>query len=115
MPPRNWVIRVQDILDAIGKIHKYTSGMTEDQFAADDKTIDAVIRNFSIIGEAANMIPEDIQNKSTAIPWSEMIGMRNVVVHGYHKVSVSVVWTSIKNDLPSIEPSLKTLLASANP
>lgn len=112
MPPRNWVVRVQDILEAINKIGKYTSSMTEEQFYADDRTIDAVIRNFSVIGEAANAIPDDVQKANPAIPWSEIIGMRNIVIHGYHKVSASVVWTSLKSDLPTLEPLLKDLLAN---
>lgn len=115
MPPRNWIIRVHDILDAIEKIDRYMSGMTAEQFYADDRTIDAVIRNFSIIGEAANAIPGDVQKANPTIPWSEIIGMRNIVVHGYHKVSLSVVWTSAKNDLPVLVPLLKVLGSSKEP
>lgn len=114
MPPRNWAIRVQDILDAIQKIDKYTSGMTEEKFYADEKTIDAVIRNFSVIGEAANAIPDDIQDGNPAIPWSGIIGLRNIVIHGYYKVSISVVWTSLKDDLPGLVPLLKALIPDPN-
>jgi uncharacterized protein with HEPN domain len=110
VPPRNWEVRVHDILDAIEKIGKYTSGMTIDQFTVDDKTMDAVLMNFSIIGEAANAIPDDIQVANPVIPWSEIIGMRNIVIHGYFRVSVSVVWTSLKEDLPNLVPLLKALL-----
>ena len=112
MPLRNWDMRVNDILDAIEKISKYTSGMTEAQFYADEKTVDAVIRNFSIIGEAANAVPAEIQSSHPGVPWSELIGMRNIVIHGYFKVSVSIVWTSLKSDLPSLVPLLNGLLSS---
>jgi uncharacterized protein with HEPN domain len=110
VPPRNWIVRIQDILDAIKKIEKYTSGMTQEQFSADEKTIDAVIRNFTIIGEAANGVPEEVQNANPIVPWADIIGLRNIVVHGYHKVSVPVIWTSLKEDLPGLVPVLSTLL-----
>lgn len=98
------------MLDAIRKIEKFTLGMTEQQLVTDEKTLDAVLMNFSIIGEAANAIPDAIQHSNPSIPWAEIIGMRNIVIHGYFKVSVSVVWTSLKNDLPNLVPHLKALV-----
>lgn len=110
MQPKDWTIRVHDILQAIDKIQRYTANMSELQFSADEKTVDAVVRNFAIIGEAANQIPEAVQKANPNLPWSEMIGMRHIVVHGYHKVSISTVWSTLKDDLPGVVPLIRSLL-----
>jgi uncharacterized protein with HEPN domain len=84
--PRDWKERIRDILDAIAEIQKFTRGMDYEIFKEDDKAVRAVEMNFIIIGEAANQIPEEIEEKYTAIPWSLMRAMRNRIVHVYFKV-----------------------------
>lgn len=74
--PRNWKLRITDILDAIAAIQAYTSGMEYEHFAHDPKTVDAVLRNLTIIGEAANHVPEEVIQAYPEIPWAEMSGMR---------------------------------------
>ena len=74
---RNWKMRVEDILDCIDKINRYTAGMDFDVFRADGKTIDAVIRNLEIIGEAASHIPEEIQARYPDLGWFEMRGIHH--------------------------------------
>ena len=69
MPLRSWKIRITDIIDAIENVLKYTEGMAFENFIVDQKTIDAVIRNFIIIGEAAVHVPEDFIELHTDIPW----------------------------------------------
>jgi len=69
MPHRSWEFRIADIMEAIDKIINYTTGMSFDQFCEDSKTIDAVIRNFTIIGEAARHIPDEIVQSHSEIPW----------------------------------------------
>ena len=83
MPPRDWRLRVSDILDAIAAIRRYTQDMDFDAFAADRKTMDAVIRNFAVIGEAARCVPTEITDTTRHIPWRDMREMRNVAVHAY--------------------------------
>ena len=78
-PERNWKMRVEDILSCIEKIETYTRDMTVEQFSQDNKTVDAVIRNFEIIGEAAGHIPLEIQEKYPEVAWLEMRGMRNIL------------------------------------
>lgn len=80
---RPWVERIRDILDAVGEIQEFTSGMTFDIFEVDPKTIKAVELNFIIIGESANNVPEDIRNQHENVPWHLMRGMRNQLVHAY--------------------------------
>ena len=81
MPPRNWKIRIADILDCIVKIQRYTNGYTFDDFQDDDKTIDSVLRNLEIIGEAARHVPAEVGAQHSDLPWVEMLTMRNIVIH----------------------------------
>ena len=106
---REWTLRIQDILDSIEKIFVYTHSMTFEQFQNDDKTIDAVIRNLEVIGEAARHIPLTIQEKYPDIGWFEMRGMRNIMAHEYFGVSVPIVWRAVISDLPPLAEDLKQI------
>jgi len=110
MSPRGWQDRIRDILEAIAEIQKFTSGMDYQTFKDDDKSIRAVEMNFIIIGEAANQIPEEIEEKYLSIPWSLMRAMRNRIVHVYFRVDEKLMWDTIQNDLPPLVPELEKLL-----
>ncbi len=110
MSPRNWKDRVRDILDAIAEIQKFTHGMDYEDFHEDDKAVRAVEMNFIIIGEAANQIPEEIEEQYAAIPWNLMRAMRNRIVHVYFRIDEKLMWDTIQNDLPPLVPELKKLL-----
>jgi uncharacterized protein with HEPN domain len=114
VPPRNWRFRIQDILDAIAAVSAYTANMDFEQFTRDRRTVDAVVRNLILIGEAARHIPDDICAKSSALPWPEMRAMRNLVVHQYFGVSDAILWQTVKQDLPSIVEPLLGLLMPAD-
>jgi uncharacterized protein with HEPN domain len=107
---RNWKDRIRDILDAIAEIQKFTKGMDFATFKDDDKSVRAVEMNFIIIGEAANQISEEIEEKYTTIPWNLMRAMRNRIVHVYFKVDEKLMWDTIQNDLPPLIPELEKLL-----
>src|SRR3990172_10787272 len=107
VPPRNPFHALEDILEAIGKIRTYTSGMTVEIFTADNKTIDAVIRNLEVIGEAAASVPADFQVEHPEIPWEDMRAMRNVLIHEYFGVSVPIVWDTVKRDLPPLAADIE--------
>ncbi len=79
-------------------------------WGSDRKTIDAVVRNFGIIGEAANHIPPEIQSRFPDIPWSQMRGIRNVLIHEYFGVDEEVLWETVQNDLPALQEKLNRLL-----
>ena len=110
MSPRSWRDRIRDILDAIEEIQKFTHDMDYETFKQDGKSIRAVEMNFIIIGEAANQIPDDIEEKYTRIPWSLMRAMRNRIVHVYFKVDEKLMWDTVKNDLPPLISELEKLL-----
>lgn len=95
---------LEDILDAIEKIESFTTGMTYHQFSKDDKTMYAVIRAFEIIGEATKNIPARLRRKHEGIPWKEMAGMRDKMIHEYFGVDLKVVWETVQKDIPSLKP-----------
>jgi len=109
MPYRTWLYRVNDILDAITAIRQYVAGMSYEDFVADRKTVDAVIRNLIIIGEAAGHIPDEICEAQPEIPWNDMRAMRNFVVHEYFGVSDKILWDTVQMNLPPLIPLLHVL------
>ena len=94
--------RLQDILNAIMAIEAYAVD-SFDQFQTDSKTQDAILYNLIIIGEAANRVSEAFQEKHYTIPWSAMIGTRNVIVHGYDQVKLQIVWEILQRDLDNLK------------
>ena len=101
---------LDDILEAIGKIEKYTEGLDFESFREDDKTGDAVIRNFSVIGEAVKNIPASVRKKHPDIPWKIIAGMRDKLVHGYFGIRYDVVWETIELRLPTLRLAIKNIL-----
>jgi len=109
MPKRELKLYIQDINDSIEKIEGYVKDLTFDEFANDSKTIDAVIRNLSIIGEAVKNISEEIKLKNPDIPWGEIIGMRNKVIHEYFGIDEEILWKTIKENLPIFKNQISNL------
>jgi len=112
VPRERWEDRVRDILTAIEKIQRYTSGLSFEAFSNDEKTVDAVVRNLSIIGEASRHIPTDVQSRTSSIPWADMRGMRHRIVHEYLTVDVAIVWQTVTEDLPPLVGLLRSLLTT---
>ena len=110
MPSREWKLRIEDILWSIAKIERYTTGLNFEAFEADEKAIDAVVRNMEIIGEASRHIPKSIQELHPEIPWDKMRDIRNVFVHEYFGISISILWQTLKEDLPPLVPLLQEIL-----
>ena len=87
---------INDILDSIVAIQKFVEGMSFEEFKMDDKTTSAVIRKFEIIGEATKHIPYEIKQKYPDIPWKEMAGFRDKLIHFYFGIKYELVWNTIK-------------------
>ncbi|GAA4303730.1 DUF86 domain-containing protein [Compostibacter hankyongensis] len=101
---------LEDILECAHKIVKYTHGLTYESFIADDKTIDAVIRNFEIIGEAANRLPEDFKDRFNQIDWHRVRGFRNRIVHDYFGIDYQIVWIIKEDYLESLIQEAEQIL-----
>lgn len=91
---------LDDIQMAMNRIAEYIEGYSFDQFKEDNKTVDAVIRNFEIIGEASKNLDEKIKEKYPDLPWAEMYYLRNKVSHEYFGVDYEIIWDVAKNYLP---------------
>lgn len=107
---REWSFRVKDILHAIEKIELYTQNMTVSEFRKNQLVIDAVIRNFEIIGEASNQVPQAIQHAHQQIPWRQMIALRNFLIHEYFGVDLNTVWETARVHLPRLKLLLLSLI-----
>lgn len=107
---RDFRVYLDDILEAIRNIQEYTRGLTFEEFVKDRKTVDAVIRNFEILGEATKRLPERIRKKHPKVPWKDMAGMRDRLIHEYFGVKLDVVWKTIKERLPEVKPLIEEVL-----
>ena len=101
--------KLQDILAAIEAIETY-SVSSYDEFLSDPKTQDAILYNLIIIGEAANQITDEFQEKYSTLPWSSMIGTRNIIVHGYDQVKLQIVWEILQRDLEALKHEIAKIL-----
>lgn len=106
MSKREPELLLQDIEESINKIKSYTSGMSFEMFQNDDKTIDAVIRNFEVIGEAANRIPDEIKDKFNKVNWHRIRGFRNRIVHDYMGVDLEIIWEIIEKYLDELKEQI---------
>jgi uncharacterized protein with HEPN domain len=106
---RDYKLFIQDIIEAIEKIQIYIKNFDIESFKKDSKTYDSIIHNFFIIGEAAGKIPEEIQEKYNKIDWRGIIGMRNIIAHGYFSIDPDIVWKTIQDDLPVLKQQIKII------
>ncbi len=110
---RDYRLYLDDILQAIGNIREYVEGMDAVRFASDRKTRDAVIRNLEIIGEASRNLPDEIKASATVIDWRKIMALRDILVHEYFGVSVSILWDLVQNKLDHLEAVCRQILNKA--
>lgn len=107
---RNYRLYLEDILNAMESIEEFIEDMDFEEFKADDKTSSAVIRKFEIVGEATKHIPDEIRQKYPQIPWREMAGMRDRLIHFYFGIDHKLVWTTIKERIPEVKPLIRKVV-----
>ncbi len=97
---RTYLMYLEDIRTSMNRIAEYIEGLDFNSFKKDYKTVDAIIRNFEIIGEASKNLPDFIKNQNPKIPWQEMYYLRNKVSHEYFGIDYEIIWDVAKNYLP---------------
>ncbi len=110
MSERSTQLLLEDMQESLQKIFKFTDGLTREAFMADDLIIDAVLRNFEVMGEAASNLPDSFTDTHLEVEWHKIIGMRNRLIHGYFGVSTAIIWETIQHHLPILRDQLKALI-----
>jgi uncharacterized protein with HEPN domain len=111
---RDTSIYIKDIVAAIDSIGQFIEGIDFRQFCKDDKTSSAVMQKLQIIGEAVKNVPPDIKQRYGDIPWKQMAGMRDKLIHQYFRIKMDLLWETIRNDLPRLRIPLLEILDDIN-
>jgi uncharacterized protein with HEPN domain len=106
---------MNDILSFTHKIQSYVGSMSREEFENSGMTYDAVVRNVELIGEASKKIPLEVCSELSEIPWREMIGMRNYLIHGYFGINNDILWNVISVEIPKISALIDEYLKRSNP
>jgi uncharacterized protein with HEPN domain len=101
---------IEDILDAMAKAEILIDDVTYEQFDADFRINFAVVRALEIMGEATKRLPISLRDKYPEIPWRNIAGMRDRIIHGYDSVNLQIVWDVVKKDLPQLKPQIQKIL-----
>jgi uncharacterized protein with HEPN domain len=109
--PRDYKVYLEDMLEAIQKIHRYMKGISFEDFAQDEKTVDAVVRNLEILGEAVKQIPDSLRLEYPQVDWSRIAGLRDILIHQYFGIDLTIVWDIVENKLPALEPQISQILS----
>ena len=103
-------IYIEHILQSIEKIQSYIQGKDQETFSNDSITQDAVVRQLEIIGEATKRISKELRNKNSEVPWDDMAGMRDVLIHDYIDVDLNIVWKTASQSIPGLKALLNKLV-----
>lgn len=104
---RNWQLYWRDIQDSVAKILRYTDGMAQYEFIANDLVRDAVLRNLEIIGEAAKQIPPEARARYNSVDWKRITGFRDVIAHAYFGIDDAILWNIVSIKVPELQLALK--------
>lgn len=110
MSERSYIDFLEDIQNSIDVIENYIDDMNYEQFKSDRRTVDAVVRNFEIIGEAARNLPEDFKDRYDSVKWRGVVNFRNVMIHDYFRVNTGRVWDTIDKNLPQLKQQIDLII-----
>jgi uncharacterized protein with HEPN domain len=111
---RNLSLYLTDILTSISKIQRYTAGLSYEDLIQNELTLDAVIHNLLIIGEAAKQIPDELRSKYSQIQWRAIAGMRDLIAHAYFSINPRIVWNVIQQDLQPLKNCIEQIQQNEN-
>lgn len=114
MKNRDYRDYLQDILDAVNDIESFVDDMTYEAFIKDRKTLNAVVRSIEIIGEASKNIPETMKTKYKELPWKQMAGMRDKLIHAYFGIDTETLWKAVKENIPPLKKAIQKILKELN-
>lgn len=109
-PRRAYTDFLQDIPDNIALARRFTDEQTYEQFSADEQAMYATVRALEIIGEATKRLPTELRARQSLVPWRELAGLRDVIIHQYDRVQIDRVWEAVRVELPALEPLIARLL-----
>lgn len=115
VPPRAWRFYVDDMLACAEKVQRYTAGLDQAAFVANEVVYDATLRNLEIMGEAAKHIPEPVRTAHSAVPWRMVVALRNQLIHGYLGLDDDTLWSIVFHDLPPLLAALRALRSTTEP
>ena len=101
---------IEDIRESCKKILRYTQGLRLEEFAADEKTLDAVVRNLIVIGEAVKNLPDDFRRRHPDVEWRKIAGLRDIVVHEYFGIDEDILWDVVQNKIPELLQAVEQIL-----
>jgi len=107
--PRDYKVYLEDILEAVQKIRSFTAGYSREKLMQDAKTLDAVVRNLEVIGEAVKHIPNDLRTKHPHMDWKKIAGLRDILIHEYFGIDVDIIWDILQTKLTPLEKAVKEI------
>ncbi len=105
-------ILLGDILEAAELLERYTAGLSRQEFAGNIEKQDAVARRLEIIGESVKRLPKDLRDQHPDVPWREIAGARDVLVHEYFRIDVDLAWAMVKQDVPELAARIRSILGA---
>ena len=108
--PKDYKVYLDDILESIQKIEKYTKNISYKKFTENNLLIDGVTRNLGIIGEAVKNLPLELRKKYPIVEWKKIAGLRDIVIHEYSGINLEIIWDIIINKIPELKTSTKKII-----